>query len=132
MNGCDIKLPTLFVWEGVTMYLPREAVENTIKKLGRCAKGSCIGFDYVDRTWALTGKMEKAMKRWGEPWLFGMTGNEPEELVAECSSESKCDMKILDHLKYEEIISRYLAKHSDGRPIGYLDDFGGFVLVGTS
>jgi len=131
MNGFSMKIPTLFVWEGMTMYLPRDAVKTTIEKLGRCAKGSCIGFDYLDRTWALTPDIQKIMKRWGEPWLFGMTGDEPEELIAECASDCKRDETILEHLKYKEVIRRYLAKHCDGRPIGFLDDFGGFILVGT-
>lgn len=131
-NGLDTKLPTLFVWEGVTMYLPRETVKATIEKLGECAPGSCIGFDYLDRTWALTDEIQKIMKRWGEPWLFGMTGNEPEELITECARDARRDMTILDHVKYKEVIRRYLAKHCDGRPIGFLDDFGGLLLVGVS
>ena len=132
MNGFEMKLPSLFVWEGVTMYLHRDAVKTTIEKLARCPKGSCIGFDYLDRTWALTPQVQKIMERWGEPWLFGMMGKEPEQLVDECAKDAKCDMNILDHLKYQEVIKRYLAKHCDGRPIGFLGDFGGFVLVGTS
>lgn len=132
VNGFSMKLPSLFVWEGVTMYLPCEAVKTTIEKLGRCAKGSCIGFDYLDSSWALTMEIQQIMKRWGEPWLFGMTGSEPEDLIDECASDAKCEMTILDHLKYVELIKRYLPKHCDGRPIGFLDDFGGFVLVVTS
>jgi methyltransferase (TIGR00027 family) len=129
-NGLDETLPTLFIWEGVTMYLPRQAIKMTIEKVGKeCAPGSCIGFDYLDRTWALTDEIQNIMKRWGEPWLFGMTGNEPEELIAECAEKVGCELAILDHLKHKELIRRYLAKHCDGRPIGFLDDFGGFVLV---
>ena len=60
-----------------------------------------------------------------------MTGNEPDELIEECADDCKCKMIVLDHLKYKEVIRRYLAKHSDGRPIGFLDDFGGFMLVAT-
>lgn len=131
--GLDTKLPTLFIWEGVTMYLPREAVKTTIEKVGQeFAPGSCVGFHYVDRTWTLTDEIQNIMKRWGEPWLFGMTGNEPAELIAECAEKAGCELTILDHLKHEELIRRYLAKHCDGRPIGFLDDFGGFVLVGTA
>jgi methyltransferase (TIGR00027 family) len=128
-NDMDISVPTLFVWEGVTMYLPRDDVKLTIKNLGKCAPGSCVGFDYVDRTWAMADEIRNIMKRWGEPWLFGMTGDEPQELISDCANEASCRMLILDHVKYIEIIKRYLTKHCDGRPIGFLDDFGGFVLV---
>ena len=65
LNGFSMKLPSLFVWEGVTMYLPREAVKTTIEKLGRCAKGSCIAFDYLDRTWALTNEIQKIYEEVG-------------------------------------------------------------------
>ena len=131
-NGFDVTIPTLFVWEGVTPYLPSEAITTTIENVGLCAKGSCIGFDYLDSSWALTPRLVKYTKRGGEPWLFGMTGNESEELIAECAKGSKCSLTIWDHIKYKEVIERYLPKHCDGRPIGYLDDFGGFLLVGNS
>jgi len=129
-NGFDVERPTCFVWEGVTPYLDRDAVKGTIEKLGICAMGSCIGFDYVDSTWALTPEMVKATKRWGEPWLFGMAGEEPEDFIEECARGAECELTVWDHLKYKEIIKRYIPKHCDGRPIGYLDDFGGFLLVG--
>jgi methyltransferase (TIGR00027 family) len=122
--GFDQKLPTCFVWEGVTMYLPRDTVKATMQKVRQCAKGSCIGFDYVDRTWAYLPKVQKWSKIGGEPWLFGMTGEEPEQLIAECN------LTVWDHLKYDVVIERYLPKRADGRPIGYLDDFGGFLLAG--
>ena len=37
---------TLFLWEGVTMYLTREAVEDSLRKIASTAQGSVVAFDY--------------------------------------------------------------------------------------
>jgi methyltransferase (TIGR00027 family) len=36
---------TLFLWEGVTMYLSEEAVHDTFRAVAKCGKGSMIFFD---------------------------------------------------------------------------------------
>jgi hypothetical protein len=56
--------------------------------------------------------------------IFGLAGDEPVELV-----ESK-GMDVVEHLKHKELVKRYVPTHFDGRPIGWLNDFGGFVLAG--
>jgi len=45
--GFDPGKPALFLWEGVVMYLDREAVEATLRKIASTAKGSVVAFDYV-------------------------------------------------------------------------------------
>ncbi len=44
--GFDPSKPALFIWEGVTPYLDREAVEATLRKIAATAKGSVVAFDY--------------------------------------------------------------------------------------
>src|SRR5262249_3553468 len=44
--GFDADQPTLFLWEGVTPYLERAAVEDTLRKIAGVAGGSVIAFDY--------------------------------------------------------------------------------------
>lgn len=44
--GFDVDKPALFLWEGVTQYLDRVAVEDTLRKIAGCAQGSVIAFDY--------------------------------------------------------------------------------------
>jgi O-methyltransferase involved in polyketide biosynthesis len=34
------------VWEAVTMYLDREAVESTLRKIAKTAAGTVVAFDY--------------------------------------------------------------------------------------
>lgn len=46
----DPALPTFFSWLGVTYYLPRKAVQNTLKEVAAIAPaGSTVVFDYLDK-----------------------------------------------------------------------------------
>ena len=47
--GFDPSKPTFFLWEAVTMYLDREAVENTLRKVAGTVPGSAVAFDYFSR-----------------------------------------------------------------------------------
>ena len=48
--GYDHTLKTLFIWQGVTMYLTAEAVDTTLAFVtGHSPSGSAIVFDYVYR-----------------------------------------------------------------------------------
>jgi methyltransferase (TIGR00027 family) len=38
---------TLFLWEGVTPYLPEKAIHDTFHAFAKCAKGSLIFFDTI-------------------------------------------------------------------------------------
>ncbi len=44
--GFDPNQPAVFLWEGVIMYLDRQAVESTLRKIATTAKGSVLVFDY--------------------------------------------------------------------------------------
>ena len=47
-NGYDSGLKTLFIWEGVTMYLPEESVNRTLAFIAAYSgEGSCVIFDYL-------------------------------------------------------------------------------------
>ena len=45
--GYDSSQKTFFIWEGVTMYLPEAAVEETLRWVAAQAPGSTIIFDFV-------------------------------------------------------------------------------------
>ena len=122
-EGFDPARATCFIWEGVTMYLTRAQVEWTLRQVTACAPGSVIGFDYLDAAWALAPALVKAMARLGEPWQFGMAPAEAGPLV-----EGQ-GLQVAEHVQHAELAARYLPKHADGRPTGYLDDFGGFLLA---
>ena len=124
-SGFNRSYPTIIVWEGVTMYLPETVIRATLAKVVEMEKGSCIGFDYLNTTLVGNIAVQKQMKQVGEPLLFGLSKNEAEELIA---SEQ---LYMLDHLRFEELVERYVPKHYDGRPLGYVGDFGGLVLAGN-
>ena len=43
----DPRKPTFFLWEGVTYYLSREAMEKTFRTIATSAPGSVVVFDYA-------------------------------------------------------------------------------------
>src|SRR5205814_8441861 len=45
--GYDSSQRTFFIWEGVTMYLPEAAVQETLRWVAAQAPGSTIIFDFV-------------------------------------------------------------------------------------
>jgi methyltransferase (TIGR00027 family) len=44
--GFEPDRSSFFLWESVTMYLDREAVESTLRKIAGTATGSAVAFDY--------------------------------------------------------------------------------------
>ena len=81
-NGFDPGKTALFIWEGVTMYLDRAAVEETLRKIAGTAKGSIVAFDYftseVLESKALVMRSVRAsLKAGGEPLKFGIDSTPP-------------------------------------------------------
>ena len=83
-NGYDPQLPTLFIWEGVTMYIDPSAVDDTLAFIARnTGTGSAVIFDYTDPA-VIAGSHERGeAKAWleitrkaGEPLRFGIAAGE--------------------------------------------------------
>jgi methyltransferase (TIGR00027 family) len=85
---------TLFLWEGVTMYLDRAAVEDTLRKIASTAHGSVVAFDYFT-TEALESRAlywrygRAATNAAGETLKFGVDSTPPSrerlaELLRSC------------------------------------------------
>jgi len=91
--GFDAK-PTLFLWEGVTPYLDRAAVEDTLRKIAGTAQGSILAFDYftteVLESRSLSLRTVRAsLRAGGEPLKFGIDSTPPSseraaELLRSC------------------------------------------------
>ena len=80
--GFDTTQPTLFLWEGVTPYLHKSAVEDTLRKIAGCGKGSRVAFDYFSseilESPALHLKLLRASLNAGnEPLKFGIDSTPP-------------------------------------------------------
>ena len=76
----DPREKTLFIWEGVSYYLPAEAVDRTLSFIGACSgEQSSVVFDYfppsvADGTCRLAeaAGLRKGLKQFGEEILFGI------------------------------------------------------------
>jgi methyltransferase (TIGR00027 family) len=88
-NGYDRKRKTVFIWEGVTVYITADAVDNTLFFVANhSGAGSRIIFSYVYRS-AVDGtsgireaeKWRKALEKRGEPPVFGIEGSEVKEFL---------------------------------------------------
>jgi len=82
---------SLFLWEGVTMYLTPGAVDSTLAFIrNSAAKGSMVVFDYIyasvlRRENRFYGEKEifNTVSRAGEGWTFGIEEGEIEDFLSE-------------------------------------------------
>ena len=124
--GYDPSRKTFFIWEGVTMYLPEAAVEETLRWVAAQAPGSTIIFDFVGArliqfmaTADLSKFPEAAQKAFerirrltaGEPWIFGLPDTNEREFLGKIGLE----LHALLPVGGEESMQRYLTR-SDGTP----------------
>lgn len=108
--GFDPGLEALFVWEGVTYYLPGKAVNNTLKAIrDHSYPGSTVCFDYASRSPEKQGsdrvqKLKDNMKSSypEEPACFALRDGEIESFL------EKRGYRILENLTSEDMEARYL------------------------
>lgn len=80
--GFDPDRPTFFLWEAVTMYLDRAAVERALRTIAGLARGSVVAFDYFQADlitarslyWRYARAVTNAI---GEPFRFGIQTTTP-------------------------------------------------------
>jgi methyltransferase (TIGR00027 family) len=90
---------TFFVWEGVTYYIPEEAVRDTLRFVSTAARGSAVVFDakrksFID--WVKTNidhpervpeaarpvlAQQKKYVAWQEGWIFGFPDGQEREFL---------------------------------------------------
>jgi methyltransferase (TIGR00027 family) len=115
-NGFDRGAKTLFLWEGVSYYLPPAAVDEVLTFVSTCGKGSAIVFDYalqsfVDGDTRTYGGAQIArwLKKIGEPFLFGL---EPGNAVRYLAARG---LRVTSHLAPADLERLYLAARHDCR-----------------
>ncbi|HTV21583.1 MAG TPA: SAM-dependent methyltransferase [Polyangiaceae bacterium] len=97
--GFDRARPAAFLWEGVTMYLERAAVLDTLRKIASVAAGSSVVFDYFTSepltSRSLYMRYARAATRYvGEPMKFGIDSTPPvERSVAELIEEAGLSLR---------------------------------------
>ncbi|MBE7173535.1 MAG: SAM-dependent methyltransferase [Williamsia sp.] len=97
-NGFSPRLKTLFLWEGVSYYLPQPVVEQVLQFVSSCAPGSSILFDYCIKSFvngdhSTYGGRQLAswLKKIKEPFLFGIDPDETAGFLHNCHLELVSD-----------------------------------------
>jgi len=102
---------TVFIWEGVTYYIPESGVEATLHFVAdHSPAGSVIVFDYEYER-AVRGKhndqilkeIYTRLANWGEPHIFGMPDDSAKEFVI------KNGLTVVADLGPAELTRRYLT-----------------------
>src|SRR5262245_45229158 len=126
---------TFAIWEGVTMYLPGDAVRDVLRWFaGNAAPGSTIIFDYTYDTVirlfdsidleTLDENAKQSLMRFrrltaGEPWLFGLPDKGEQQFLRELGLELR---KVMG-MHSAEAIETYLTR-ADGSIVGASPIFG--------
>jgi methyltransferase (TIGR00027 family) len=118
--GYDPTLKTLFIWEGVTMYISAEAVDGTLKFIrSQSAPGSSVVFDYMPLA-VIKGNFDKykdvrGLAFWvryrGEPFVFGIAEGQCPSYVEQRG------LKVMSDIGPKEMEALYLTL-SNGKLVG--------------
>ena len=115
-SGYDPTVPTFISWLGVTYYLDRTVLFDTLRSLASLAPaGSAIVFDYLDtqafvpeQTARRVRLMQEATRRAGEPMV---TGLDPAALAADVAP---LGLRLVENLCPADLETRYFANRDDG------------------
>ena len=107
--GFDATRPALFSWFGVTYYLGRDAIRETLESIAtRMAPGSSVMFDYLadaDSTPAevreLRARSADFVARRGEPWISSFSPGEVPDFLADIGYTK------IEHLEPSQVGTRY-------------------------
>ena len=98
---------TLFLWEGVTYYLPESAVKDTLHFVrDHSAAGSRIAFDYFGANNPSLNNPLHQYARWGEPLLFGFPNDSARESVQQEGLGVLSDTQGLEYICIAEVLNK--------------------------
>ena len=127
-HGYDASQRTFVIMEGLTMYMPEEALRATFRFVASHAAGSSVVFDFATRTMieglkqinlaSIPPVARPTFERFlnmirDEPWLFGLPVGGEKEWLAELGLE----LRELLTIGSEESVRRYLTR-ADGTTVG--------------
>jgi len=110
--GYNLKSKTLFIWEGVSQYISKEANENTMKYVAQAAPGSKIVFTYILKS-LIEGKdlndaARKGMYKWMvkgfKMWIYGLDPAKMRKYL------SKYNLSPIEDIGSKEMKERYVKK----------------------
>jgi methyltransferase (TIGR00027 family) len=126
----DFSKPIFFIWEGVTQYITKEAISNTLKFISKASFGSAVVFTYalesvVDGTTNIMGAevLTTLFKIGEQAWRFGLNPSEINNFIKEYNLEliedvgssyyqenylkpigRKLDVSLIERITYAKII----------------------------
>lgn len=113
-NGFDPSHPALVSWLGVTMYLTREAIGQTLAVIGGLAPGTEVIVDYMvppelrdEAGQAYVDLLGPATAERGEPWLTFLGPDDMAAILEERGFE------VIEHVQQRDAIDPALWKRSD-------------------
>jgi methyltransferase (TIGR00027 family) len=113
--GFEPQQPTFFLWEGVTNYLTENAVDATLRWIGRTAPPSHLVFTYVHRdviraprSFAGAQRLGRTLAQAGERWTFGLL---PDELHSYLAARG---LDLIDDLGAADYRRHYLRDPGEG------------------
>jgi len=130
-SGYDRSLKTLFIMEGLFMYLPPGIVDETLSFITHYSgRSSAVVFDYIPES-VVDGTCElEAGKNWrkglmdaGEPFLFGIKEGEIETFLTQRGFSKVKNVTSIDYKK------AYFSGKNEGRKMNSLLSFAYAVVV---
>lgn len=113
-HNFNFNIPATIIWEGVTNYLTKDAVDKTFEFMSGFAKNSYIIFTYIDRlvlenpqAFIGTGQLFKNLAKNREQWTFGF---KPEELSGYLSN---FNLTLLENTGAVEYRAKYMPERKD-------------------
>ena len=112
--GYTLSSKTLFIWEGVTQYISKKAVDNTLKYVAQAATGSRIVLTYVLKSFingshipdGLNSLYKMTLNKKKPLWFCGFEPAEMHEYL------SKFSLSLIEDVGHEEYLERYIKPKS--------------------
>jgi len=119
--GYALSSKTFFIWEGVTQYISKEAIDNTLKYVAQAPTGSKIVFTYVLESFingsyipdGLNSLYKTMLKKKNPLWHCGF---EPAEMPGYLS---KFPLSLIEDVGHQEFLERYIKPK--GRELAVMD-----------
>jgi methyltransferase (TIGR00027 family) len=116
-SGYSNEARTLYVWEGVTTYLPEAAIMSSLRFIReQSAPGSAVVFDYTLASDPRVNNPTTRFARWGEPWLFGFPGQSSVDTLRQAGLEAVADESFGD------LAARYVPRRDSTATLPVLSD----------
>lgn len=108
--GYNLNSKTLFIWEGVTQYISKEANDSILKYVSKAAPGSSIVLTYVRKSYidgkeiykGTEGVYKRMCKKNNSFWIYGL---DPADIGNHLSRYS---LSLIEDIGSDEVKERYM------------------------